>query len=124
MPATSTAQQALFGQAYAIKTGSLKPSDLKPEYRREIMKISRSMSKKELEAYASTKHGNLPHHVNDDSLEEDNALSVVASSDMPTFVPKGPGKIMPFLNPDAKQKKKGNKNLQNLKDYRDWTNQK
>jgi hypothetical protein len=57
-------------------------------------------------------------------LDEDNSLSVVASSDMPTFVPKGPGKIMPFLNPDAKQKKKGNKNLQNLKDYRDWTNQK
>ena len=124
MPATSTAQQALFGQAYAIKSGSLKPSDLKPEYRKEIMKISRSMSKKELEAYASTKHKNLPHHANDDSLEEDNALAVVASSAMPTFIPRGPGKIMPFLDPDSKQKKKGAKNLQNLKDYRDWVNQK
>jgi hypothetical protein len=27
---------------------------------------------------------------------------------------------MPFLDPDSKQKIKGKKNLQNLKDYRDW----
>lgn len=124
MPATSTAQQALMGQAYGIKTGSLKPSDLKPEYRKEIMKISRSMSKKELEAYASTKHKNLPHHTNEDSLEEDNALAAVTSVTMPTFVPNGPSKIIPFLDTDSKKKKKGAKNLQNLKDYRDWTSQK
>ena len=123
MPSHSTAQQSLFGQAYAIKTGSLKPSDLKPEYRKEIMKISRGMSKKELEAYASTKHKNLPHHANEDSLEEDNALSVVTSSSMPKFSPEGPGKIIPFIDTNSKQKKKGAKNLQNIKDYRDWVNQ-
>jgi hypothetical protein len=124
MPAVSTAQQALFGQAYAIKIGSLKPSDLKPEYRKEIMKISRSMSKKELEAYASTKHKNLPHYTNEDALEENNALALISSDSIPAFVPQGPGKIIPFLDPDSKQKNKGKRNLQNLKDYRDWINDK
>jgi hypothetical protein len=40
------------------------------------------------------------------------------------FQPKGPGKIVPFLDPDSKRKKKGKKNLENLKDYRDWMSSK
>jgi hypothetical protein len=28
--------------------------------------------------------------------------------------------IIPYLNPDAKKDKAGKRNLENLKDYRDW----
>lgn len=111
MPAISTSQQSLMGQAYGIKTGSLKPSDLNPKYKKSIMGIADNMTKKELEKYASTKHKGLPHHV-----EEDNAMK---------FSPKGPGKIKPFLDVDSKQKdKKKGKNMKNLKDYRDWNSKK
>jgi hypothetical protein len=120
MPSHSTAQQALMGQAYAIKLGELRPSDLKPEYRKEIMRLSRSLSKKQLKAYASTKHKDLPHHVDEDK----NPLEPVGSAEMPNFSPRGPGKIIPFLDTDSKKKKKGGKNLQNLKDYRDWVSEK
>ena len=53
MPAISKSQQALFGQAYAVKIGELSPSDLNPKYRDEIVKLSKSMSEKELKDYAS-----------------------------------------------------------------------
>jgi len=36
------------------------------------------------------------------------------------WVKPGSAKIYPYLDVDAKQKKKGKKNLENLKDYRDW----
>ena len=39
---------------------------------------------------------------------------------MPKFVPYGPSTIVPYLETDSKQKKKGKRNLENLKDYRDW----
>jgi hypothetical protein len=123
MPAVSTAQQALMGQAYGIKTGEIKPADLNPKYRDQILALASSMTKKELEKFAKTKHKNLPYHVKE-SDETNNEMEVsveaVQSAEIPTFVPKGPGKIVPFLDPDSKQKVKGKKNLQNLKDYRDW----
>lgn len=115
----STAQQSLMGQAYGVKTGSLKPSDLNPKYRDQIVKIAKKMTQKELEKYASTKHKGLPHHVKEEELQE-TELKVVTSDSIPKFNPQGPGPIVPFLDPDTKQKKKGKKNLQNLKDYRDW----
>lgn len=127
MPALSTAQQALFGQAYGIKTGEIKPSDLNPKYKNEILSLAAKMTKKELEKFAKTKHKGLPHHV-EESEEMTNEMEVsveaIESADIPKFVPKGPGKIMPFLDPDSKQKVKGKKNLQNLKDYRDWIDSK
>lgn len=125
MPSVSTAQQALMGQAYGIKTGQLKPSELDPKYKAEILKIAKDMTEKELKKFAKTKHKGLPHHVkeNEEANEGEN-LPIVNSSEMPKFVPQGPGKIMPFLDPDSKQQKKGKKNLQNLKDYRDWINSK
>jgi hypothetical protein len=125
MPARSTAQQRLMGQAYAIKIGAMEPEDLNPKYRAEILKLSKGMTKDELEKYASTRHKNLPHHV-DEGVTGDIGVSLepVGSDKMPSFHPKGPGKIVPFLDPDAKQKKKGKGNLQNLKDYRDWVNTK
>jgi hypothetical protein len=127
MPAVSTAQQALMGQAYAIKIGSLDPMDLNPKYRKQILDLVKNMTKKELEKYAKTKHKKLPHHV-DESQENANetqiSLEPITSPEIPNFKPKGPGKIVPFLDPESKQKKKGKKNLENLKDYRDWINQK
>ena len=129
----SKAQQRLMAQAYGIKTGTIKPSDLNPMYKKTIMKLADSMTKKELEKYASTKLKGLPQHV-EESLDEaedgtvmgdlPTILEPVASSEMPKFQPHGPGKILPFLDPEAKQKKKGKKNLENLKDYRDWISQK
>lgn len=122
MPSVSKSQQALFGQAYAVKIGELSPSDLNPKYRDEIVKLSKSMTEKELKAYASTKHKKLPDHV--DEMDLPISLEPVGSSTIPKFQPKGPGKIVPFLDTDSKQTKKGKKNLSNLKDYRDWLSNK
>jgi hypothetical protein len=123
MPAVSTAQQRLMAQAYGIKVGAIDPSDLNPKYRKSIMNLADSMTKKELQKYASTKHKNLPHHVDEEISEEISvSLEPIGSSEIPTFNPKGPGKVVPFLDPEAKQKKKGKRNLENLKDYRDWIN--
>jgi hypothetical protein len=121
MPSVSTAQQALMGQAYAIKIGEMKPADLDPKYRKRILAIADSMTKKELDAFASTKHKGLPHHIDEEVTDGISvSLEPVGSAEMPKFQPSGPGKIIPFLDTDAKQKAKGKKNLQNLKDYRDW----
>ena len=125
----STAQQRLMAQAYAIKVGAMEPSDLNPKYKKSIMNLADSMTKKELQKYASTKHKDLPHYVDEEMNEEvigdiQVSLEAVGSDSIPTFQPKGPGKIVPFLDPEAKQKKKGKKNLENLKDYRDWINSK
>ena len=124
MPALSTAQQRLMAQAYAIKVGAIEPSDLNPKYKKAITNLADSMTKKELQKYASTKHKNLPHHVDEEVIGDmPVSLEPIGSDNIPTFHPKGPGKIVPFLDPDSKQKKKGKKNLQNLKDYRDWVNE-
>jgi len=125
MPAVSTAQQRLMAQAYAIKVGAIEPSDLNPKYKKVITNLADSMTKKELQKYASTKHKNLPHHVDEEVIGDmPVSLEPIGSDNIPTFHPKGPGKIVPFLDPDSKQKKKGKKNLENLKDYRDWLDSK
>ena len=110
-------------QAYAIKVGAIEPADLNPKYKKAIMGLADSMTKKELQKYASTKHKNLPHHV-DEEISGEIAVSLepISSGEIPTFSPKGPGKVVPFLDPESKQKKKGKRNLENLKDYRDWIN--
>lgn len=122
MPARSTAQQRLMGQAYAIKIGAMEPEDLNPRYRSEILNLAKRMTREELKKYAETRQKGLPHYV--DESEMNTSLEPIPSDTMPKFNPHGPGKIVPFLDPDAKQKKKGRGNLQNLKDYRDWINQK
>ena len=129
MPALSVAQQRLMALAYSIKVGAMEPSDLNPKYKKSIMNLADSMTKKELQKYASTKHKNLPHYVDEDVNEEvigdmPVSLEPVGSDNIPTFQPKGPGKVVPFLDPDSKQKKTGKRNLENLKDYRDWINDK
>lgn len=123
MPAVSTAQQRLMAQAYAIKVGEMEPSELNPKYKKAIMNLADSMTKKELQKYASTKHKDLPHHVDEGFVGGmTSSLEPVGSNEIPSFHPKGPGKVVPFLDPESKQTKKGKKNLQNLKDYRDWIN--
>lgn len=132
MPARSSAQQRLFGQAYGIKTGELKPSDINPKYKSEILKLAKNMTKKQLDDFASTNTKKLPHYVNEDEVNERGGLAVGGKTTIVPLVnvtgaeeysPSGPGTIIPFLDTDAKQKKKGKKNLQNLKDYRDWVNE-
>lgn len=68
MPSVSKSQQRLMGQAYAYKTGQLKSKDLNPEYRKQIKDISKSMSKKDLKDYASTKHKKLPEEVSENKI--------------------------------------------------------
>jgi hypothetical protein len=58
--AKSKAQQKLMGMAYAYKTGNFDgtPSD-------EVKNLANSMSEKDLEDFASTKHKGKPEHVED-----------------------------------------------------------
>ena len=132
MPAVSKAQQSLMGQAYGIKTGSLKPSDLDPKYKKEILDLSKKMTKKQLDDFASTKTKKLPHHVKEEDLNEKGGLKVGGKTSIvpvvnvtgaEEYTPGGPGPVSPFLDTDIKKKKKGKKNLENLKDYRDWLNE-
>jgi hypothetical protein len=67
MPSVSQAQQRLMGQAYALKIGELKTSDLDPQYRDQIKDLADSMTRKDLEDFAKTKHTGLPNKVNEDS---------------------------------------------------------
>jgi len=63
MPSTSIAQQRLMGQAYALKTGELKSSDLDPKYRKQIEDLAASMTEKDLKDFAETSHKGLPQKV-------------------------------------------------------------
>lgn len=118
MPAYSRSQQRLMAQAYGIKTGSLKPEDIDPRYRKAIVNLSKKMTKKQLEDYAKTKHKGLPEDV-------DEAVVTPKASYAPNFKPgyylsTTNSPILPFLDTDKVKKKSGKKNLENLKDYRDW----
>jgi hypothetical protein len=137
MPAVSQAQQSIMGQAWALRKGMLKPSEINPKYLKAIKKIADGdMTDKDLEKFASTKREKLPHYMEDgkkyskkpmkeaekENLEEKN-------KGLDTFMPKlNPGggikPIVPFLNPDAKGKSKEERNkFKNLADYRDWIKQ-
>ena len=72
MPAVSPKQQRLMAQAYALKTGKKKKSDIKPEYREEISKVAKSMTKKQLRDFAKTKHSDMKENLilNFDSFNE------------------------------------------------------
>lgn len=59
MPSSTPAQQRLMGQAYAVKTGKLDPKDLDPDYRDQIVDLANSMTKKDLEDFAKTKHSEM-----------------------------------------------------------------
>jgi hypothetical protein len=68
MPSKSKTQQRLMGQAYAYKTGDLKVNDMDPKYADEIKKLAKSMTKKQLKDFASTKHKGLPEKVEESKI--------------------------------------------------------
>jgi len=63
MPAVSPKQQRLMAQAYALKTRKKKKSDIKPEYREQISKLAKSMTKKQLRDFAKTKHSDMKENL-------------------------------------------------------------
>ena len=66
MPATSKAQQRLFGLAYAIKKGDMKKSDADAK----AVEIADSMSLADLKKFAETDHKGLPDKVKESLLTE------------------------------------------------------
>jgi hypothetical protein len=50
MPSVTRSQQRFFGQVYSIKTGQIKPSDLDPKYRDQILKAAKDMSLEEIKS--------------------------------------------------------------------------
>jgi hypothetical protein len=138
MPSVSKSQQAIMGQAWALRQNELKLKDINAKYRKEIEKIAfgykdkdgkfiAPMTDKDLKKFAKTKSKDLPENVKDGKPvnEGGSSLGVIDSKDMPSFTPKmnfgdGIKPIIPYLNPDAKKDKAGKRNLENLKDYRDW----
>jgi hypothetical protein len=151
MPSISSAQQSIMGQAWAVRTGEMKLSEVAPKYRKEIASIANGeMTDKELKKFASTKSKNLPHYVkdgksykskpvkegeefeNEEDLDEKGipmvgATSPIISSDkIPTFTTGlnlggGIKKITPYLNADV-QKPAGQKKMKHMADYRDFIN--
>lgn len=64
MPAVSAAQQAIMGQAWAVRTGKMKIGEVSSKWRKEVSSIANGeMTDKELKKYASTKSKSLPHYV-------------------------------------------------------------
>lgn len=83
--AKSKAQQKFMGMVYALQKGELKPSDVGPA----VKKAAKSMSKKDVEDFASTKHKDLPEKVknegelNEDHLtDKDDKISFIIAVDM------------------------------------------
>jgi hypothetical protein len=118
MPAVSKSQKRLMSQAYAVKTGSLKPSDIDPRYRKSIVDLSKSMTEKQLRDYTQTPEKGLPNDV-------DEAIVTPKASYAPKFKPgyylsTTNSPILPSLDTEKEKKKLGKGNLENLKDYRDW----
>jgi hypothetical protein len=115
MPAKNIHQQRLMAQTYGLKTGSLKPSDIDERYRKQIVSLSKKMTKKQLEDFASTKFRN----------EVDESITTPKASYAPKFKPgyylsTTNSPILPYLDTEKVKNKVGKKNLENLKDYRDW----
>ena len=55
MPATSKAQQKFMGMVHGLQKGTVKPSDVSAK----VKKVADSMSDKDAEDFASTKHKKL-----------------------------------------------------------------
>lgn len=134
----SSAQQAVMGQAWALRKGEITLKDINPKYRKEIKSIAYGeMTDKELKKFAETKSSKLPHYVKggkpvkeSESLEEKGipmagaTSPIVSSKQVPTFSPGlNPGggikPIVPYLDPDVK-KSAGKKKLKHMADYRDF----
>ena len=75
--AASKTQQRLFGQAYGVKVfritdgkKGVDPKDINPRYKKEIIKLSNSMSLAKLKEFAHTKHKDLPEEVKEGVLKD------------------------------------------------------
>jgi hypothetical protein len=79
MPAVSTSQQRLMAQAYAVKKGIMKPTDLNPDYKDEIVSLAKDMTLKQLKAYAETSHEDLPKYVKKESVQENSPIATLSS---------------------------------------------
>lgn len=146
MPAVSSAQQAIMGQAWAVRSGQMKIGEVNPKWRKEVSTIANGeMTDKELKKYASTKSKDLPHYVKDGKAYKSKPMKegeefeeldekgipmagatspIIASKKVPTFTPGlNPGggikPIVPYLDPDV-QKPAGKKKMKHMADYRDF----
>lgn len=72
MPSKSKDQQRAAGMALSAKRGKLKPSELQGSAKQ----MYDSMSQKDLEDFASTKHDGLPEKVEEDAVEERDGMSI------------------------------------------------
>ena len=88
MPSTSIAQQRLMGQAYALKTGELKSSDLDPKYRKQIEDLAASMTEKDLKDFAETSHKGLPQKVKENYTMTNNYIPTFENFLNEATVPK------------------------------------
>ncbi len=150
MPSVSAAQQAIMGQAWAVRSGQMSIGEINPKWRKEVSTIvNGEMTDKELKKFASTKSKNLPHYIKDGKSYKNNSMKegkefeeldekgipmagttspIVTSGKIPTFTPGiSPGggikRITPFLDPEV-QKPVGKKKMKHMADYRDFINNK
>lgn len=91
MPATSKAQQRLFGLAYAIKKGDMERSDADAK----AVEIADSMSLKDLKKFAETDHKGLPDKVKESLVNEGKGLSEASK-----LIKTLRSKVYPKLNDD------------------------
>jgi len=101
MPATSQQQQKIMGLSLAYKRGDVPASEVSAE----VKKIAKSMSEKELEKYAGTKHKGLPKKVSEDTIKElkkmvAKAVTEVLKEGITEKEPKDP-----ILTPEEKKSK-------------------
>jgi hypothetical protein len=95
MPSTSKAQQRLMAQAYSLKKGVTDPSDIDPEYRKEIEDLAQGMTQQQLKDFASTKHKGLPDRVK--KTDEDAMATPANVNGMgPVAFPGNPGTMNQF----------------------------
>lgn len=131
----SKAQQRLMGQAWALRKGEIKSSDIDPAYLDEIKKIAfGDMTDKELLKFAETEIAELPDHVSDGSEKpkDANFETKQIPSNYIGAVPGGDSqlKVVPYFNWNSGQGKKwwtstGNKapkKLRFIKEFDDFKN--
>lgn len=95
MPSTSKAQQRLMAQAYSLKKGVTDPSDIDPDYRKEIEDLAQGMTQKQLKDFASTKHKGLPDRIK--KTDEGSAVTPANVNGMgPVTFPGDPGTMHQF----------------------------
>ena len=99
MPAVSKQQQKIMGLALAYKRGDVPASKVSDD----VKKLAKSMTMKELEKYAGTKHKGLPKKVSEEKIQElrkmvAKALKEVLAEGITEKEPKDP-----ILTPEEKK---------------------